>query len=179
MFKHTLLAVAATAPLLGAPAAAQEVRPLENRIRIGVNDNGGGLEYERKLHPRVGLGLSVFTTRIDSWDDWGGWGENWFHRRDRARLTPVTAAAMFHMTPDRVVDFYLGPGLAYMTFSDKERHSRYDDGLGAMFQIGFDVLPKGSKLGFNLDIKHVFDLDDHEDPNVEKATLKVGIVVRF
>ena len=181
MSKHLSRLTYTLAALLAFPmisSAASE--PTDNRIRAGVNDSGVGIAWEHKFNKAVGIEVSVFTTHVDSYD-WGDWDFNRiFSDTDyEARMTPLTVSALFHLTPKRPVDLYLGPGVAFLSYSDESHEGIFEDEAAGMFQIGFDVLPKGSNWGFNLDLKHIFEADNGDSPFADRATLRAGIVVRF
>lgn len=193
-------ALALAVGLYAAPTLADDTGDdrFSHRLRLHVTETeadfgprasgeGFGLDWEMKLNPRVGIALGAWTADLDQWFD-----------DDSVRMTPFTAAALFHMTPDRAVDFYLGPGVAWVTFSDESVPGLdIDDSVDPMFQLGIDVMPRNSRFGFNLDVKNVFGDDgDHHDWDWDwsdwdwnhdrefdgvgfHVTVAAGLVVRF
>jgi hypothetical protein len=185
MYARSLKLITMTACLwaiCGAVGAEEAPSFAANRIRASVTytapqawdeDNGSdyegfGLAGEHLFTEWVGLGFGAFTTEIDPWWGW----------RQDVRMTPITASALFHMTPGRPVDFYLGPGLAWVKFSGGDGGRELDDNFSPLFQIGFDVLPGDSPFGFNLDLKHII-YTGHNDPDFDSVTIAIGLVVRF
>ncbi len=164
-------------------ASAAEAKPsAANRIRAGItfteptswdedNDSsneGFSLSGEHLFTEWVGIGFGAFTTELDPWFGW----------HQDVRMTPIVVTALFHMTPGRAVDLYLGPGLAWVSYSGGDHGRSLDDDLSPLFQIGFDVLPGDSPFGFNLDLKHIIN-SGHGEPDFDSITIGVGFVVRF
>ena len=91
-------------------------------------------------------------------------------------MTPMTVMAIFHMTPGRAVDFYLGPGLSWVEISEDGPSTRLDDHVSPVFEIGIDVMPGNTPFGFNLDVKHIIDWGDD---SIGSFNVGLGFVARF
>ncbi|MCP4897067.1 MAG: outer membrane beta-barrel protein [bacterium] len=89
---------------------------------------GGGISFrlERTLTPRLGLefGLTTVASGIDISAGWGKCDHN--ASVDMLSVVPLTLGLNVHLTPNSPVDVYVGPMLAYVTYSDLRIHSGWD-----------------------------------------------------
>ncbi len=86
------------------------------RIAYDASGSWGlGIELEYRASSRLGIDLGAFTAQpvIDVLIDEIGV----ISASAKPRITPVFAALNVHLTPDRPVDLFIGPLLAYVVYS--------------------------------------------------------------
>ena len=169
-----------------------------NRIEAG-SESGFGLSLglERRFNPRVGVELGVLSAQPDVTLDANLAGGIQFDASDSVNVTAITAALNFHLTPDKKVDVYLGPLLAYATYSDLEYDiqaggqtfsSRLttDDDVAFGAQLGADVALGDGPWSLNLTARYLdigLDVTDDEgeetDLDFHPLILGVGFGYRF
>jgi outer membrane protein len=107
---------------------------------------GGGFELEYRVSRRLGIDFGVLTASpvIDVLIDEVGV----ISASAQPRITPIYAGLNVHLTPDRPLDFYIGPMLTYVVYSSFDlvtdpwfcRESfvtQNDFGIG--FNLGLDI----------------------------------------
>jgi outer membrane protein W len=134
----------------------------QSASELGLDSSAGfGLGLEYRASRRIGVQLEVLTSEIDSDLGFEFFDLDLFVIESRLRMTPVLARLDVHLTPDRKVDFYMGPVLGYVRYSDIKTEVRSDfvdepislgrvqtrDGFAWGGQIGMDV-PMGSRGTF-------------------------------
>lgn len=107
----------AEAPKMHGRAALTFISPNDNIAIDGEDIDskidsalGLGLGWEWRFNERVGLDLNWFYGKHDVSLD----GEKF----DSTKFMPVTVGANFHLTPDKKVDFFVGPVIGYVFYSD-------------------------------------------------------------
>ena len=140
MFRHTLLSTLVLAlALLAQPADAQDDRwqlrisgvwvdpdvdfsdvdSDGDRVRAGADGTIGlGLALERRFSPRLGFEVGALHAAPDVTLDADLAGGARFNVSDSVGFTAVTAGLNIHFTPDKAVDVYAGPLLAFVSFGD-------------------------------------------------------------
>lgn len=116
---------------------------------------GGGLRGEYQFSPRLGVELGVLSaSSVDITS--GVFGGTIASGLEVSSFTPFTVGLNVHLTPDRPFDLYVGPLLAFVSYSDMDIRATIgtgstsesvdnDVGWGAI--IGLDVpLGKGGWL---------------------------------
>jgi hypothetical protein len=114
---------------------------------------GGGVALEYRASRRLGLGLEVLSSKVESDVGFEFFDTDLFVLESRVRMTPVLARLDVHLTPDHKADLVVGPVLGYMHYGDLTTEVRSDflgesldverlrtkDGLAWGAHIGLDV----------------------------------------
>ena len=158
---------------------------------------GIGLGLERRLNHRLGLEAAIQIAEPELGLDAALAGIR-FRASDRIRFDVFSLGLNFHLTPDRAVDLYVGPVLAYVSFGDLSIDTTVGDGLrvredfdsdddfalGA--QIGADVGLGSGRWSLNLAARWLdttLEVTDDEgevtDLGFEPLILSAGFGVRF
>lgn len=169
-----------------------------DRVEAGADSEiGFGLALERRFSPRLGIELGALYAEPDITLDADLAGGPQFSVSDGVSFTAITAGLNIHLTPDKSVDLYLGPLLAYVLYGDigfraqvagqplVEDFSSDDDfALGA--QIGADIPFGDGPWSLNvaamyLDTQLAVTDDEGEVTNLgfDPLILKVGFGYHF
>ncbi len=155
---------------------------------------GFGVSLERLFSPRLGLELGLLALGFDV-DLMRDIDDAWEIAEDDTDFMPITLGLNFHLTPDRKVDFYLGPFLALLQYDDFEvrvlgENVESDIGGDVTFgaQAGIDF-PVGSKWAFTAAVRYIdaeaefedagFGGGDELELEVNPVIFTAGVALRF
>lgn len=119
---------------------------------------GLGVDLERSLGPRSGLafGLSTSAPDVEVRFNATAPGVPSFRASDELRATTFSVGALFHLTPHRRFDLFVGPELAWTRFGDldfddvdEDASTSVDDHLGFGARLGFDAPVGDQGWGFH------------------------------
>jgi outer membrane protein W len=80
---------------------------------------GPGIALEYKPSPRIGFEIAAASNTFESRAKLDFFGAGQIDIESSFRATPIVTRVNFHLTPNRRVDFYLGPVAGLMVFSDQ------------------------------------------------------------
>lgn len=119
-----------------------------SRVLAGGNaEIGAGLAVEYRFSDRLGFELGAAFADVPSYEDStfiDGDGEI----GEGPSFAPATASLNIHLTPDRRVDFYVGPTIAFVQYGDFE----LDLGDGIVEYEVDDDFAWGATLGLDVGI---------------------------
>ncbi len=133
---------------LDSDAVFSEVDSDGNRIEASFDGALGiGLGLERLFSRRFGLELGAIFAEpdIDA-----GLGGSVFNASNGVNLTSITLGFNFHLTPDKAVDLYLGPLLAYMTYDDHRFVAQVGDATLSADLSSSDNFTAGAQIGADI-----------------------------
>ena len=169
-----------------------------DRVEAGADGGFGvSLGLERLFNPRFGIELGVLSAQPDVTLDANLAGGIQFDASDSVSFTAITAALNFHLTPEKKVDVYIGPLLAYATYGDLEytiqaagqtlsERFTTDDDVAFGAQLGADVAFGDGPWSLNLVARYLdagLDVTDdggeETDLDFHPLILGVGFGYRF
>lgn len=148
---------------------------------------GFGFGIERKFTPRLGLELSAIFADVDA-NFMRDIDTLWEMVSENPEFVPITLGLNLHLTPDRKVDFYLGPLIGVIQSNDEDFRvfgetvsGQIDDEFTFGAQIGLDV-PATSKFAFTAGLRWLdasFELGDEEADEIELSLDPLVLMVGF
>lgn len=168
------------------------IRPsgVSERSRLTLDRGEGlGVSLERHFNPRIGLEASVMVAQLDS-SLFFDLGNDWEEDSADVDMLAFMIGPNFHLTPDKRVDFYIGPFIGLVDFGDaiyrvlgetKRRDFDNEDVIG--LQLGLDV-PFGKKgWAFHVGARYM-DLSteiEEEGPelSLDPIVATVGFAYKF
>ena len=166
--------------------AASYVSPLSDEdvdfgtVRESVqaaNDLGWEFGFEWRANKLIGLEASYLNVTQDVEVDGDTIGD--------VDLTPWNASLNFHILPTKVVDFWVGPSVAYVKWSNVNTDSgpvietddefAYGASLGIDIGLGETVAITGGLRWLKMDLP----LEDLSDVGVDPLFARVGLALRF
>lgn len=108
----------------GAVVSSDEAFSVDNSsdgstIAGGNAAPGVGVAVERRFSDRYGLELATFYAKVPDTDVTNTSGQQ-TEVDEGPSFIPIAASLNIHLTPDRKVDFYVAPTLAFVSFGDFE-----------------------------------------------------------
>ncbi len=210
MRKNALLCALLLGLTLGAPAmAADKTNIVRGSVlysdptgngRAAVDPNhelkadnafGFAFSYERRVSDLIGLNLDlswvnpdVKISLVSESDTFG-----------KMSIAPLTLSLLFHPLKKGDIDFYIGPGLSYVTYGDLKLEAwvqsysdasklAVDNELSLALQTGADI-HFNEVWGLNIDLKYLdtkakTDFEGESlNIDVNPLLLSVGVTVRF
>ena len=157
-------------------------------------DSGKGLEVaaEFRPSPRVGLELSasrlrldaqyrLFDTRPISFDPLVYETREIFSDSGYFELEPLAVALLFHPLPERRVDFYFGPQIAWTRFNvdvegvpDRDPEFAYGGKIGAELHLGDSPWTVGLDYRYLQLVHDATDRDIYANIGISALALGVG-----
>ncbi len=166
--------------------AASYVSPLSDEdvdfgtVRESVqaaNDLGWEFGFEIRANKLIGIEVSYLNVTQDIEVDGDAIGD--------VDLTPWNGSLNFHILPTKVVDFWVGPSVAYVDWGNVNTDSgptietdnefAYGASLGIDIGLGEAVAITGGLRWLKLDLP----LEDLSDVGVDPLFARVGIAFRF
>ncbi len=146
----------AEAPKMHGRAALTYISPSDNievdgdKVDSSIDSALGlGLGWEYRFNERVGLDINWFYAKHDVVIE----GEKF----DSTKFMPITVGANFHLTPDKKVDFFVGPLLGYVLYNDLENSPltvKLDNDIVYGANLGLEY-PFKDKVAFYASLKYL------------------------
>jgi len=167
------------------------IRPsgVSERSRLTLDRGEGvGVSVERHFNPRVGLEASAMVAQLDS-SLFFDLGNDWEEDSADVDMLAFMIGPNFHLTPNKRVDFYIGPFIGLVDLGDavyrvlgetQRRDFDNEDVIG--LQIGLDV-PFGQKgWAFHAGARYMdlsTEIDGGRELSLDPIVATIGLAYKF